>query len=238
MDRIKGIAADREIDHLIKEKKWFKVIIPAISYEKICIVEQKRKIENSDYFRIDVSDKLITYFNLASEKPLLKFEFRGSDNVQYQFSSKNFRLLDNQLWICRPESIERIQKRNNFRILTPQKANLVLLHKESQLTLKLENISIGGAFASIRSNSPIYTGITAPKLGQQYQGILLNFPTDIMETPICILLSQIIRIEKGYQKNRDGYAFHFIEITSDQKNLLTRVVYHLQRRFLKERIKS
>ncbi len=239
MDRIKGTAVDQEIDHLIHEKKWFKLIISSINYERICIVEQKRSFDGKDHFKIDVADELINYLSSASEEePLFKFEFRGSDNVQYQFSSKNFRLMDGQLWINKPNSIERIQKRNNFRIMAPLKANLVLQREAVQLTLKLENISIGGAFASIRSNSPTYTNTPAPKLGQQYQEILLNFPADILEKPICILLSQIIRIEKGYQKKRDGYAFHFIEISNDQKNHLTRVVYQLQRRFLKERIKS
>lgn len=236
MDRIKGIAVEREIDRLIRENKWLKVQIPSQGYERICVINQRSHIDGEDYFQVDTPPDLADIIDISPGKIEFRFEFRGSDNIRYQFNSRHWQLLSRDLWISKPTSITRIQKRDNFRVATPSTSNLILQQDQTQFKMRLENISISGALASTRlilNSSQSFN----PDVGQQFIEMQLVFPTDIMETPIQILQAQIIRIDKGYQKNRIGYAFHFIEVDGSQKNLLTRVVYHLQRRFLQERIK-
>lgn len=238
MDRIKGISVDKEINQLIRNKRWLKIYINSFDYERITIVTQKGMIDGNDCFQIDTPADLTEIIGNAPKATELKLEFRGSDNIRYQFNNKLWQLIDGQLWISKPNSIDRIQNRNNFRVQAPLDSHLTLQQDTIQVKMRLENISIGGAFASTHLATPHHLEKFNPEVGEQFVGIELIFPPDITENSIYIPQAQIIRIDKGFQKSRVGYAFHFIEIDTGQKNLLTRAVYHLQRRFLQTRIKD
>jgi c-di-GMP-binding flagellar brake protein YcgR len=238
MERIKGTAIDKEIDQLIHNKRWLKIHITSNDYERISVITQKKIIGGEDCFQVDTPPDLNEIIVNASNKIELKLEFRGSDNIRYQFSTKHWQLINSQLWIVKPDSIDRIQNRNNFRVAAPLESHLIVQQDSTQLIMRLENISIGGAFASTHLTHPHHSSNFKPEVGEQIAGIQLSFPVDIMENSIHVLQAQIIRIEKGFQKSRVGYALHFIEIDSIQKNLLTRAVYHLQRRFLQTRIRD
>lgn len=238
MERIKGTAIDKEIDQLIRNQRWLRLQIISINYERISVVKQKKNIDGKDFFQIDTPPDLSEIITNTSKKFELKLEFRGSDNIRYEFNTQHWQLADNQLWIIKPDKIDRIQNRNNFRVAAPLESHLVLQRDSTRVKMRMENISIGGSFASTQLKHPYHSDNFDPEVGEQIVGIQLIFPADIIENFIHILQAQIIRIEKGFQKSRIGYAFHFIEIDSIQKNLLTRAVYHLQRRLLKMRIKD
>jgi hypothetical protein len=69
------------------------------------------------------------------------------------------------------------------------------------------------------------------------ENLHLVVPADDKPTEVLVRLSRIARIVKEPDKRLLAYGIEFLEIGREEKARLTRIIYDLQRRFLKRRLK-
>jgi c-di-GMP-binding flagellar brake protein YcgR len=236
-DKIHGDAIADVIAALIEDNTLIRINFKANEAERICVINSQRRIAGSLYFQIDVPEEIAVPDKEEEWRVEMAFDFMGRDRLNYSFSVTGAIISGKKLWIKLPSEIVRIQQRNNFRIDTPKRSVLELSIQEEHYALILENISLGGAFC--RARRSLKKGLMA--LPVQVEAIIENLrliiPGDDQPTEILVRLSRIARIVKDPDKRLLAYGIEFLEVGREEKARLTRIIYDLQRKFLKRRLK-
>jgi hypothetical protein len=236
-DKIQGDAIVDVIAALIEDNTLIRIKFTANEAERICVINSQRRISDSSYFQIDIPEDIAVPDNADEWKVAIAFDFMGRDRLNYSFTATGAIISGNKLWIKVPAEIVRIQQRNNFRIDTPKRSVLELSFQEEHYSLILENISLGGAFC--RARKSLKSGLVRlpVKVDSQIENLRLVIPADGKSSEILVRLSRIARIVKDPDKRLLAYGIEFLEIGREEKARLTRIIYDLQRQFLKRRLK-
>jgi hypothetical protein len=222
---------------LIEDNTLIRINFKASETERICVINSQRRIADGPYFQIDIPEEMAVPDKEDEWKVEMAFDFMGRDRLNYSFTASGAIISGNKLWIKVPAQIERIQQRNNFRIDTPRRSVLDLSYREKRYSLILENISLGGAFGRVRKSLKSGLVRLPVQVDSTIENLRLVIPTDDKPTEILIRLSRIARIVKDPDKRLLAYGIEFLEIGREEKARLTRIIYDLQRRFLKHRLK-
>jgi hypothetical protein len=236
-DKIEGDAILDVIAGLIEDNTLIRIKTADGAEEGIGIINSQRAISNAAYFQIEMPESISFPENQDEWKAELTFDFMGRDRLNYSFTATGGIIMADKLWVRLPTHIVRIQQRNNFRIDAPKKSLLEVTLKEKRHLLVLENISLGGAFC--RARRSLKTGL-APlpvKVHSQIEELRLVILIDGEPSEIFVQRGRIARIVRDPDKRLLAYGIEFLEIGRQEKTRLTRVIYDLQRRFLKHRLK-
>jgi hypothetical protein len=236
-DRIEGDAVVDIIAGLIEDNTLVRVKFVDSEAERICIINSQRPISETPYFQIDLPEDIPLPEDEADWQVAMAFDFMGRDRLNYSFMATGGIIMADKLWVELPQQIERVQQRNNFRIETPKKSLLELTLAEKRYALLLENISLGGAYC--RARRSLKSGLVRLPVekGSEIEDLRLVIPADDGPVEIFVQRCRIARIVKDPDKRLLAYGIEFLEIGREEKARLTRIIYDLQRQFLKRRIK-
>jgi c-di-GMP-binding flagellar brake protein YcgR len=237
LDLIKGKSITGIIDQLIAEKTLLGVQIPAKAFQRISVLRDQRLINNLTYFQLDTPKELKAACQSVETNLVLHFEFTGRDKLRYQFTCHGSLLIGDHLWVRMPESIRRIQNRRDFRVEVPHGSWMRLRLDDSMIDMQLEDLSLSGAFATVRVQKRHGPCQPVLSVGQNVTDIEIHFPGGIRDEPICIRKGNVVRMDTRRIRLRVGFAFHFLEIEAANQSALTSAIYDLQRAFLKSRLK-
>ncbi|MDJ0780947.1 MAG: PilZ domain-containing protein [Desulfosarcinaceae bacterium] len=236
-DKIEGDAVVDVIAALIEDHTMVRIKFALSEAERICIINSQRTISNLAYFQIDMPTDVPHPEDAEEWQVEMLFDFMGRDRLNYSFTASGGIMMGDKLWVKLPAHIERIQQRSNFRIDTPKRSLLELTVAEQTYTLILENISLGGAFC--RAKRSLKTGVVRVPVQTEniIEDLRLEIPADDGPAEVSIRRSRIARVVKDPDKRLRAYGIEFLEIGRHEKARLTRIIYDLQRRFLKHRLK-
>jgi hypothetical protein len=236
-DKIEGDAIFDVIAALIEDNTLIRIKTADGSQEGIGIINSQRAISNISHFQIELPDTITLPEERDEWEAELTFDFMGRDSLNYSFTATGGILMGDKLWVRHPIHIVRIQQRNNFRIDTPKKAFLEVTLGARQYRLILENISLGGAFC--RARRSLKSGLTPlpAKIDAQIEDLRLVIPMDGSPIEIFVQRCRVARVVKDPEQRLLGYGIEFLEISRQEKTRLTRIIYDLQRQFLKHRLK-
>lgn len=167
----------------------------------------------------------------------LRFNFNGPDRLEYIFDTEGGESAGTDLKVPFPDFVERLQRRKNFRINTPVGSRLMFSAGELKGTIKLINISAGGAFGVLfRHNAKAVKGSVLSK-DQVVGNIAIDLPADknTENRLIIIRRAEVRRIEHDPVKKMYRYAFEFTDIEKEEKKKLVQSIYYLQRQYLQRR---
>ena len=236
-DKIVGDTIVEVITALIEDNTLIRVVFGEIGEERLCIINSQRTISSTPYFQIDMPADIPVSEKKDEWETELTFDFLGRDRLNYSFFATGGIFIGDKLWVKLPKQIVRIQQRDNFRIDTPKKSRAELTLDERRYTLILENISLGGAYC--RARRSLKTGLVRLPVEEdaRMEDLRLIIPADDKQTEIFVQKCRIARIVKDPDKRLLAYGVEFLEIGRQEKSRLTRVIYDLQRRFLKHRLR-
>ena len=134
-----------------------------------------------------------------------------------------------------PEKIERIQRRNDYRLSAPMESFFYFTSGARRKRVKMLNLSIGGASGfllciknGVQQDPPV-------KTGQTILNLKLAFTTDGEKIFIPVRESVVRRIENLPRKGRYLMAVSFIRMDEEHRAQLKRIIYNEQRHLLKIR---
>lgn len=237
LNLIKGKSVTGIIDQLIAGETLLGVQIPAKAFQRVCIVQDRRLINDVAHFQLDTPKELKAACRSVEDNLVLYFEFTGKDKLRYQFTCHGGLLIGDHLWVRMPEAIQRIQNRSNFRIEVPQGSRMRLTLADSLIDMQLSNLSLSGAFASMRVQKGHEPHQPVLSIGQSVTDIEILFPSAMQHDPIQIKKGAVVRMEKLRMRWLFGFGFTFLEIDGANKSALTETIYDLQRNYLKSRLK-
>ncbi len=167
----------------------------------------------------------------------LRFNFNGPDKLEYIFQVEGGAARGKDLILPLPDFVERIQRRKNFRIDAPLGSQMSFTLAAEACIISLINISLGGAYGVLTQPKPKKIPRTLLKKDQRIYRLELCFPGDeeMEAQTIRIKKAEVRRIEHDRERHIYKFAFEFMDMARQEKEKLTRAIYHAQRQFLQKR---
>jgi len=234
--KIQGKRLSELLRYLIEQKTILSVRMEGTDYERLTYILDICETASGKHLIIDLPEGFKRVAGTMSPWQL-SFDFNGPDELEYLFSVTGGEFHAQGVRIPCPEHIERIQRRKNFRIMTPAGTRMVITTPTLKGLMDLINISLGGAYGSMAKHNLKNAREPFLKVGERIYNLGISFPEDnvMPEQIIVIKEAQIHRIDHDMEYNRYKYAFEFINIESDQLKKLTQTIYRIQRQFLVRR---
>ncbi len=206
------------------------------NYERLTMITRIPKDKKASFFAIDPPrDFRNTVSKLGTWE--IHFNFKGSDNLEYIFTTLGGKFSDNETQINFPDYIERLQRRRYFRLSVPTGTKLFFESDQVRREISLMNISMRGALGVLNTfneenqKKPIF------EKEDYLKNIEIVFPSDTKnsEQKLRVKKAIIRRAEHDQQKQMDIYAFEFVSIDRDQEKVLIQIIYNLQRLYLQKK---
>ena len=205
-------------------------------HEGVTHVNGIRNRRGGVYFRTEFAQSFATAIG-GKKSWQSRFEFFGKDNIQYVFRARGWKVGRDGIWYEFPEVVERKQRRKYFRLELPLQTNLFLTVDSGRYKIAAIDISIGGIFGELvdfegptRENPPW-------RVGDQVKDLVLEVDFDGKANRISVQEGVLRRSDKELSDKKAKYAFEFVKMAKSEEAALVDLVYELQRKILKERIK-
>ncbi len=185
------------------------------------------------YLLIDVPDGM--WQSTIQPKTLsVFFEFTGRDKLRYRFRTNGARHAHDEIWLCFPDDIERVQQRESFRLQPRENAKIVFSLGDESREMDMVNFSEGGALADFRPTAEEMRFRSAPQSGSNLYDVALVIPLNKKQHIVQAQRVLISRVTTDADRGRYLYGLQFVEIETEEKNKLDRLLCDLQRELLRK----
>jgi hypothetical protein len=222
-------------NELFDKKVIISIGVVGTGFERLTCIASVEWDSSGRYLLIDQPDEF-SQFAGPAETWHLRFNFNGPDQLEYIFSTRGGELSGRNLKIPFPEYVERLQRRKDFRIIAVPGTKLLFAVDQVKGVIDLINISLGGAYGVLRKHKrQAHSSLLVTD--QRLYKVGLIFPADkeVDEQLVVINRAEVRRIEHDKERRLYKYAFEFMDVDKEQKQILIQAIYHLQRQYLKNR---
>lgn len=235
-EKLQGSKLEYLFSQLIFQNAIISMCVVGADYERLtCVNEIQKEFENN-HLIVDLPDGFREAVRNLDEWQL-RFSFIGPDRLEYIFTTRGGAFVDKALKLPFPDCVERMQRRRNFRVAALPKSKLLFVHNNVKGVILLINVSLGGAFGILVKHNQKNTHGPLLALNQTVENIGIRFPArkDMDEHVVIIKKAVVRRVEFDREKERYKFAFEFTEMCQHQNQKLTRIIYDIQRYYLKNR---
>lgn len=222
--------------YLVESKKILSLQVIGTRFECLTFVTEFKENITQSHIVINLPSD----FGKAAENLKvweLSFNFNGPDNVEYIFTTKGGTYENQELKVPLPDYVKRLQRRKDFRLLTPKGTQMSFQSKNLKGTFDLINISLGGTYCVLELKGLPTSKRPILKVKQPIFNISIVFPgqQSTERRDIHIKKAEVVRVEPDKKSFRHKYAFEFKYIDKDEKQKLVESIYRLQREYLQRR---
>ena len=235
--KISGTNVKNIIEQLYKNKSFIKIKLPNSDCEILSVVTNLRVFNNKSFIAIDQTPDFMAALTINNDSKELFIEFSGEDGISYDFKSNNLELDYDSIWIEFPEFVYRYQKRDDFRVSTPDGAKIIMADNTLNSRFSLVDISLGGALIKSIKKKQDHSGNLRFSIGETLDNFKLVIPLKAETVEINIKEAQVVRSFRQ-KKIFIYYGLYFNCVNSTEKQTLVKVIYEIQRFFLANRIKT
>jgi hypothetical protein len=215
-------------EQLERERVIIQMTLLGTDYERLIVIMGIRPNSQTSFFKIDYSIDFRAAVD-GVDVWRMRFEYIGSDKALYRFETSGGEISKEGIWIRFPEYIERIQRRQFFRLEVPLDTRIHFILNSTEHAMAVVDVSEEGALIS---------------LGKQSQGQSILYPDEyLMDLTLVFPGGEEIKIKEALIKraikdslsSRYRYSLQFTDIDKREQNRLRELIYQLQRTLLKKR---
>ena len=222
--------------YLKDQRVLLKMVLKGTGFESVTVITDLRARNKRNHFRIDPPDDFQVVLQ-SKNCGNLHFEFNGPDKVLYTFDTPpQSEWKSGHVWIPVPDQVDRIQRRLNFRLEAQMGTELILRQFEPPLKLVVIDFSLGGLLCVVESARQRIKKNLMLKRGRNLRELELLFRDQNVTTKIRIAEAKIVRVETNPVSKYRQYAFQFQKLDKKEEKSLTKVLYRMQRRLLRQRL--
>ena len=229
-DKIIGKKIIYLLEQARRNRGMLKIKILGTGYEGLTIVTRIDS-GNSPSFLVDCPGNAGEIIKNSKGKRVI-FEFSGEDKIQYSFRTYIVHIEKEDLRIELPETIERMQRRNHFRITVPPGTVAIFRTMNKRYDFNVVDLSEGGTLlnqkACFHDSGLLY-------VGGFLEDVRIVNNEGKQKTGIGIRKAEIKRIEKNLEAGRYDYALCFTEIGKKEQEEIRKFINKCQREMLKRR---
>jgi len=201
-------------------------------YERLTIVTGIESRDGRSYVLVDRPGEFASDVTDGIGKRV-QLEFADKDRIPHSCRSVLAYAEGEDLWLEFPKDLERSQRRQYFRVETPQGTRIAYAFEGREHGAPVLNISMGGILIigpdkESREDPVLYKGAKVTNLclwGKQ----------ESQPLRIWIGKGEIVRIDKNAETKRMNYAIRFQAMEPSDERALDRFIYFSQRRLLRKR---
>jgi c-di-GMP-binding flagellar brake protein YcgR len=235
MDGLEEISGEKllELFNRIKQERTIlRLHLLGKDFERLTIITGLERKNDETYLAIDSPKDLGDH--LTEDKGgRLFFEFTDKKKIHYSFKTNLKDLAGNNALVHLPQSVNRLQRRKNFRINTPIGTRLNLKIRGKAFSLAVINLSQNGILiqqtGENHSDKVFFKGLVLKRLD-------LVCPKRGKEEHLLIQQAVIQRVEKNINPGRFYYGLQFTEIDKNEEEGLRQFIYECQREELRKKI--
>ena len=168
----------------------------------------------------------------------LNFEFVGPDRHKYAFfSTEAIAEEKNGYRIPFPTQLNKIQRRKDFRIQTPDKTLIHIPDVPAPHQLQAVDISMGGTLGEVVRVEGDMQQVHPIRKGDIFRNIRISVPVLPQDVPVAVEKAEVVRLESQRSIRLPRWALRFNALKMSQKKRLRDIIYQLQRHVLRARLK-
>lgn len=228
---ISGKKLQQLFTRIEKEKTILSFYVLGKGFERLTIVTGFEKKNGKAYFLIDSPEGLTEQIQ-EGEVYRLYFQFTDKKKIHYSFKTFLEEIIGNTARIHFPNTVNRLQRRESFRIAPPIGTRLNFIKKEKAFELDVVNLSQNGVLVQQSKNN--HTSKIFSK-GAILKNIELFCPGNDGDVFFLIPQAIIRRADKDIDQGCFYYALQFQGIDKKVEEGLKTLIYDLQREELKKR---
>ena len=221
---------------LIQTKMILSMNVVGTDLDLLTCITDLEETASGNYLFVDLPDDFME--NVRNSEHLgLKFTFNGPDRLEYIFQIHGGEIGTSGIRIPFPECVQRLQRRQNFRVATLPGTEMHFRLKKIRGVLDLINVSMGGVYGILTKHNFKFMRRSVLKMEQYVYQCSIVFPGDGDEPneTVYVNKAEVKRIEHDEDKDLYRYALAFVDMEDEEKKRLTRAIYDLQRRYLRRR---
>jgi c-di-GMP-binding flagellar brake protein YcgR len=236
-----GQLTGRDIHALFKQLEENNVFLSlrllGKGYQRITVITGLRDLKKAPAFRIDYPQGFKRIVNGMEEGEAwrFKFEFTGKDRVQHSFRLTGGVMEGDDIWLPFPEQVERIQRRQYFRIEPPFGSKLQCVIANTPRAMDIVNISIGGALGLLLKRKKEKLAASPLQTRDTLKDVELIFPMEKETSQIFVSQAAVRRVIQDPDTGLFRYGLEFSDLDRGEKARLTKLVYAFQRLILRKR---
>lgn len=230
-ENIEGPKVFSIISQLVTDKTLVKVSLEPSAYESLTLVTETHESTPNHLFGID-PPKGLHECVAENDSKMIHFEFSSNDGVVHRFDALIDGISDSRVILQFPSFIQRHQQRDNFRVKAVFDSYATLLIDETELHMKIDNVSLGGVYCYCPTK---YKSLFSVEQIHQNMTLSITMESECFVVPIERV--RVNRMESKDKPKQFGMAFEFIRMKRDAKKTLVQQIYELQRYILQNRLK-
>lgn len=222
-----AIAIHNSILYLIESRIPLKIEFPRTRLFWTTFLLEIKNIHHESFLLIDNVRKFETALANRPDAEI-SLEFREKSGVPCSFRTKVIKCTPEGIWTEIPKMIQRIQKRQYFRIEPPMGSEITF-HRQGgkQESARLLNVSAGGGAFALKRGIDLSVGDLLPE-------VELNIPADARSIIFLITEATVRRVEKDYDYERMVIAIEFTKIPDHTRKDLLAFVLRTQREIIRK----
>ena len=228
---ISGEKLHRLLKQVEQEKTILRLYVMGKGFERLTIITGFEKKNGKNFFVVDSPEGL---HNQIKKEEVYRLYVEFTDNKKIHYSFKTFleEINGNNTLVHFPKAVNRLQRRENFRIIPPSGTRVNLIKEEKAFELEVINLSQNGVL--IQQSTKNHTSKVFSK-GINLKNIELFCPAENGNGYFVIQKAIIRRVEKDIEQGCFYYALQFQEIDKKVEEGLKTLIYDCQREELKKR---
>jgi c-di-GMP-binding flagellar brake protein YcgR len=231
------IGKERAVDLLreaIESKSFIKISTIEDRLQSVTLINQVAGPLREARVVVDAPADLEGYLR-DNPSSALRVEFNGRDRLLYAFEAQVAGIEASGIWLVLPETIDRIQRRRNFRIQAPMGTRLRVSVGESAIVLSVVDYSLGGLLAVAASGTRRKQADPFLVKGRMVQDATLSFEGR-HDQDVRVRKAAVVRVERHPVTGLFQYGLQFLEMEALEEKRLTEIIYHMQRQYLRKRV--
>ena len=226
---IRGKNVLKLFEKLQKDETVVKLHLIRKDYGSRTVIKGIRTKRGTSYFRIDAP---AGFKEAVADLEVweIGFEFIGKHKVAHIFTTSGGEITEGQIWVKFPEAIERVQRREYFRVDAPLGARLGFFLGSTKHKMIIINVSQRGTLVSFEKGTE---GEPVFQTGEYLKRLCLVFPINEEELRITIKKALVKTLKKDPITDRYRYGLEFTGIEANERNALADLIYRLQRLYLR-----
>jgi c-di-GMP-binding flagellar brake protein YcgR len=227
-ERITGKLKQDLIEQLKKDKVALQMVLAGRDYERLTMIAGLQAEKGKPFLLIDCPR------GFSEDVPngqgaRIKLEFQGKERIQYAFHSRISRVSEDDLWLEMPEFIERVQRRQYFRITPPQGTKVSFFRSGDSIESELVNLSEGGVLLK-----PLSRGRRL-EVGETIRNLRLRCRLENVSAEIQIDKAVVRRQQEDQRTGNVSYAMQFQSLDTKERRPLQEFILNCQREVLRRR---
>ena len=234
--KIHGEKLTELFNELITRNTIISMSVVGAAFDRLTCITGMKKDSKGTYLLIDAPDG---FAEAAAVKDRwhLRFNLNGPDSLEYIFSTRGGSFYKKELKIPFPEHVERLQRRKDFRVDTLSGTRMQFKLNKIQGTIDIINISASGVYGILSKHNFKFIRGAVLKKDQDLFDFTMVFPgiDDKSGNSVYVKRASVKRIEQHKDSGFYHYAFEFKELEKEEETILIRIIYDLQRLYLRRR---